>query len=106
MARAPDPRIAQAKELYLAGGKLIEIAKQLGLPEGTVRRWKCTHKWDRADTERSERGSYQKGERSDKKIKRRRGAQPGNKNSAGGPLGNKKAVKTGEFETLLFDCLD
>jgi len=100
MARAPDPRIAQAKELYLAGGKLIEIAKQLGLPEGTVRRWKCNH------TERSERGSYQKGERSDKKIKRRRGAQPGNKNSAGGPLGNNKAVKTGEFETLLFDCLD
>lgn len=106
MARAPDPRIDQAKELYLAGKKLIEIARQLDLPEGTVRRWKCTHKWDKADTERSERKGGKKSERSDKKGKRKRGAQPGNKNSSGGPPGNKKAVKTGEFETLLFDCLD
>lgn len=106
MARAPDPRIAQAKELYLAGEKLIEIARQLGLPEGTVRRWKCTHKWDKADTERSDRKGSEKSERSGKKTKRRRGAQPGNKNSSSGPPGNKKAVTTGEFETLLFDCLD
>ena len=106
MARAPDPRIEQAKELYLAGRKLIEIAKQLDLPEGTVRRWKCTHKWDKADAERSDKKGDQKSERSGKKTKRKRGAQPGNKNSAGGPPGNKKAVTTGEFETLLFDCLD
>lgn len=106
MARAPDPRIEQAKELYLAGEKLIEIAKRMELPEGTVRRWKCTHKWDKTDSERSDRENAKKSERSDKKVKRKRGAQPGNKNSAGGPPGNKKAVKTGEFETLLFDCLD
>ena len=46
MARAPDKRIEQAKELYLKGMKMVEIASQLDLPEGTVRRWKCTHKWD------------------------------------------------------------
>ena len=46
MARAPDKRIEQAKEMYLQGQKLVEIASQLNLPEGTVRRWKCTHKWD------------------------------------------------------------
>ena len=51
MARAPDKRIEQAKEMYLQGRKLVEIASQLNLPEGTVRRWKCTHKWD---NERSE----------------------------------------------------
>lgn len=101
MARAPDSRIEQAKEMYLAGEKLINIAKQLDLPEGTVRRWKCTNKW-------GERSNGAKSERSQKgtKVKRKRGAQPGNKNSSGGPPGNKKAVKTGEFETLLFDCLD
>ena len=54
MARAPDARIEQAKAMYLKGAKLVEIASQLNLPEGTVRRWKCTHKWDN--------------ERSDKKI--------------------------------------
>ena len=60
MPRAPDERIEQAKELYLQGKKLIEIADQLNLPEGTVRRWKSTHKWD---SERSDKNS----ERSEKK---------------------------------------
>lgn len=95
MARAPDERIEQAKAMYLKGMKLVEIASQLNLPEGTVRRWKFTHKWD---SERSDKNN----ERSDKKS---RGGQPGNKNATG-PPGNKNAVTTGEFETLLFDCLD
>ena len=60
MARAPDPRIEQAKTMYLNGHKLVEIASQLNLPEGTVRRWKSTHKWE---NERSDK----KSERSEKK---------------------------------------
>lgn len=60
MARAPDPRIEQAKAMYLEGQKLVEIASQLNLPEGTVRRWKSTHKWD---SERSDKNN----ERSDRK---------------------------------------
>lgn len=95
MARAPDKRIEQAKGMYLKGMKLVEIASQLNLPEGTVRRWKSTHRWD---NERSDK----KSERSDKK---KRGGQPGNQNATG-PPGNKNAVKTGEFETLFFDCLE
>ena len=91
MARAPDPRIAQPKAMYLEGEKLVEIASQLNLPEGTVRRWKCTHKWD---NERSDK----KNERSQK---RKRGAQPGNHNSSGGPPGNKKAEKFGFFSKYL-----
>ena len=92
MARAPDKRIEQAKEMYLQGEKLVEIASQLNLPEGTVRRWKCTHKWD--------------GERSDKQSERshrKKGGQPGNKNSSGGPSGNKKAEKYGFFSKYLPD---
>lgn len=92
MARAPDKRIDQAKEMYLQGQKLVEIASQLNLPEGTVRRWKCTHKWD--------------GERSDTKSERshrKKGGQPGNKNSSGGPSGNKKAEKYGFFSKYLPD---
>lgn len=67
MARAPDERIGQARAMYLEGRKLIDISKELGVPEGTVRRWKCTHKWE---NERSDK----KNERS---PKRKRGAQPG-----------------------------
>lgn len=90
MARAPDPRINEAKAMYLKGLKLVEIASQLNLPEGTIRRWKCTHKWD---SERSDKNS----ERSERK----KGGQPGNKNAVGGPIGNKKAEKHGLFSKYL-----
>ena len=89
MARAPDPRIEQAKAMYLEGRKLVEIASQLNLPEGTVRRWKCTHKWN---NERSDRVS--------ERSQRKRGAQPGNKNATGPPK-NKNAEKYGFFSKYL-----
>jgi uncharacterized protein YjcR len=91
LARAPDERIEQAKQLYLKGMKLVDIASQLNLPEGTVRRWKCTHEWD---SERSDKNN-------ERSVKRKRGAQPGNHNSAGGPVGNSKAVKHGFFQKYL-----
>lgn len=46
LARAPDQRVEQAKALYDKGLKLIDIANQLGIPEGTVRSWKNRYKWD------------------------------------------------------------
>ena len=46
MARARDQRIEQAKTLYDKGLKLIDIANQLGIPEGTVRSWKNRYNWD------------------------------------------------------------
>ena len=92
MARAPDKRIEQAKAMYLKGMKLVEIASRLNLPEGTVRRWKSTHRWD---NERSDN----KSERSDKK---KRGGQPGNQNATG-PPGNKNAEKYGFFSKYLPD---
>lgn len=77
--------------MYLQGQRLVEIASQLNLPEGTIRRWKCTHKWE---NERSDK-------KSERSPKRKRGAQPGNKNSSGGPPGNKKAEKYGFFSKYL-----
>ncbi len=92
MPRKPDKRIEQAKALYLKGLKLIDISKQLDLPEGTVRRWKSTYKWD---NERSDKES----ERSDKN----KGAQPGNKNASGhgAPKKNSNAEKHGLFRKYL-----
>lgn len=46
MARARDQRVEQAKTLYDKGLKLIDIANQLGIPEGTVRSWKNRYNWD------------------------------------------------------------
>lgn len=92
MPRKPDERIEQAKELYLKGSKLVDISKQLDLPEGTVRRWKSTYKWD---NERSDKES----ERSDK----HKGAQTGNKNASGhgAPKKNSNAEKHGLFRKYL-----
>lgn len=92
MPRKPDQRIEEAKELFLKGMKLVEIAKRLELPEGTVRRWKSTHDWD---NERSDK----KSERSQKK----KGGQAGNRNAAGhgAPQKNRNAEKHGLYARYL-----
>lgn len=53
MARKPNEKAEEAKRLYVAGKKLVEIAAILNLPEGTVRRWKSSYKWDNERNERS-----------------------------------------------------
>lgn len=96
MGRARSPDSIEAEKLYQKGWKLVDIAKELGVPEGTVRRWKSTQGWE--------------SERSDKKanVRKKKGGQLGNKNATGfgAPKQNKNAVTTGEFETLFFDCLE
>lgn len=102
MARVPDARAEQAKKLYLQGMKLIDIAEDLGVPEGTVRSWKNRYHW-----EGNTNATLQKPKRN---VAKKRGGQPGNKNAVGhgwtGQPGNKNALKTGEFETLFFDTLN
>ena len=46
LARAPNEKVDKAKKLYLKGEKLIDIANQFGLSEGTVRSWKSRYNWD------------------------------------------------------------
>ena len=70
MARAPDERYGKAKELFFQGRKLVEIADQLNLPEGTIRRWKSTHHWDSERSGKNNERSATKSERSATKIKR------------------------------------
>lgn len=58
LARSPNEKAEKAQELYKDGMKLVEIASQLGVPAGTVRRWKSTYHWDGEDqSERSEKKS-------------------------------------------------
>lgn len=60
MPRAKNEKVEVALNLYRQGVLLKDIAAQLNVPAGTVRRWKSTYKWD---SERSEK----KAERSQKK---------------------------------------
>ena len=103
MVRAPDERQEQAKELFLQGMKLIDISKALEVPVGTIRSWKKRYNWDKKSN-----ATLHKRKRNVAKAK---GGQRGNQNAIGNhggaaPEGNKNAVTTGEFETLLFDCLE
>ncbi len=66
MARAPDARVEQAKTLYQQGKKLVEISAQLGVPEGTVRRWKHTYGWDGERSGKKSERSKKKNERSER----------------------------------------
>lgn len=92
MGRARNPKADEAEKLFYKGMKLKDIASRLEVPEGTVRRWKNTYKWN--------------SERSDKKANvRKRGGQIGNKNAVGGnqsaPLRNHNAEKYGFFRKYL-----
>lgn len=65
MPRAPSEKVKEAEKLFRKGMKLVEIASQLNLPPGTVRRWKSTYEWD---SERSDK----KSERSNKRLNKKR----------------------------------
>ena len=45
MPRARNPDSMKAEQLYRSGMRLVDIAEKLGVPAGTVRRWKSTHDW-------------------------------------------------------------
>lgn len=90
MQRKPDERVSQAEEMFRKGMKLVEIASQLNLSEGTVRCWKNRYKWD-CNVANKKRN-----------VAKKRGGQPGNKNATG-PPGNKNAEKYGFFSKYLPD---
>ena len=72
--------------------KLIDIAKQLSVSEGTVRSWKSRYKWGNATLQKKKRNAA-----------KHRGGQPGNKNAVGhgAPKKNKNAEKHGFFSKYL-----
>ncbi|HKM28109.1 MAG TPA: phage terminase small subunit [Anaerovoracaceae bacterium] len=92
MARAPDERVMKAYELYKTGMKLVDIAGELNVPDGTVRRWKSTFAWE---TVRSKKNANVR--------KKRAGAPRKNKNAVGhgAPLENKNAETHGLFTKWL-----
>ncbi|WP_423405976.1 terminase small subunit [Faecalibacterium prausnitzii] len=48
MPRAKNAKAEVARKLYEQGILLKDIAEQLDVPQGTIRRWKSTYKWDQS----------------------------------------------------------
>lgn len=98
--------------------KLKDIAAALSVGETQVRKWKSQDKW--ADdlnsnvTNESKSNVTKRGAPKGNKnaVGNRGGAPPGNQNAKGnsggpgGPLRNKKALKTGMYETIFLDALE
>ena len=64
MAAKKNPLSDKAHEMYKQGMKLVDIAAELDVPPGTVRRWKSTHGWENERSEsRSERSDKKKAEK-------------------------------------------
>ena len=94
--------------------KLVDIARELGVPDKKVRKWKAADKWDEkkknAPKAKAKPATEKYPKTTTEKSKRKRGAPLGNKNSVGhkssSPLRNSNAVKTGEYQTIWLDALD
>ena len=104
MPKAPNENRAKAEQMFNEGMALVEIAKKLGISEGTVRSWKARY-WGKKDSPKNQKktsATLQKKKRNVAKEKtatekpRKRGGQPGNKN----------AFKHGGYSATYFDTLD
>lgn len=96
MPKQRSPDSYKAEEMYKKGMKLVEIASQLNVSEGTVRSWKNRYNFDGKST-----ATLQKNNRN--VAKRKPGAPKGNKNAVGhgAPKGNQNATKHGLFSRYL-----
>ncbi|MFS8214807.1 phage terminase small subunit-related protein [Paenibacillus sp. S29] len=130
MARERSPERDNAKQMWLESSgamKLKDIAAALSIPEGRVRKWKSMDRWQdqlKGNVFDSSNGNVPNGTKGN--APNPRGAPKGNKNAVGnssgapqgnkravgnkggpgGPIGNKKAVTTGEYESIWLDTLD
>ncbi|MGX7036011.1 phage terminase small subunit [Enterococcus hirae] len=108
MARKRDPRRDEAKRIWLESNgekQLKEIASELNISDSQIRKWKSIDKWS---AELKGNVTNAKGN-----VTNQGGAPFGNQNAKGNkgnsraspPVGNKNALKTGEYEIIFFDTL-
>ncbi|OTN87549.1 phage terminase small subunit [Enterococcus faecium] len=108
MARKRDPRRDEAKKIWLESNgekQLKEIASELNVSDSQVRKWKSQDKWSAELKSNVTNGKSN--------VTNQGGAPLGNQNAKGNkgnsraspPVGNKNALKTGEYETIFFETL-
>ena len=86
MPQKRNAKSIEAERRYRAGEKLVDIAQALGVPDGTVRRWKSDHDWD---------GKKKRPERSDLKANAIPNARIKNKSTADKSKVPQEGAKTG-----------
>ncbi|EOS7711217.1 small subunit of terminase, partial [Enterococcus hirae] len=108
MARKRDPRRDEAKRIWLESNgekQLKDIASELNVSDSQIRKWKSIDKWS---AELKGNVTNAKGN-----VTNQVGAPFSNQNAKGNkgncraspPVGNKNALKTGEYETIFYETL-
>lgn len=117
MPRSRSPDSLKAEKLYLEGNLLKDIAKILGVSEGTVRQWKKRYGWGDGVTKnvtksvtKNKRNVTKDSSRSSSKkpTSAPRGNKPAAKSTAKRhkvDLGNQISVKHGAYSTLYWNFL-
>ncbi|MGQ7886843.1 phage terminase small subunit [Paenibacillus sp. WC2504] len=122
MPRERSPDRDKAKQIWLESTgklKLKDLAAELGLGETQIRKWKSQDKWSaslKGNVTNEKNGNVTKrigAPLGNKNAVGNKGGAPkgsknalGNRGGTGGPVGNKKAVTTGEFESIWMDTLE
>ncbi|MGG1960752.1 phage terminase small subunit [Bacillus pumilus] len=124
MARPRNPKRDQAFQLWKKsnGTRLLkDIAEELECSQTLIRKWKNQDFWDEklngnvTKPKEKTNGNVTKRPGAPKGSKNAKGnkggkAPPGNQNAkgntGGAPKGNRNSVRTGEFESIMFDYMD
>lgn len=113
MPRAPSEKVIEAEKLFNDGMAMVEIAKKLGVSDGTVRSWKNRHGWGKKTKKNKRNVAEEKDKKNATLQKKKRGGQPGNQNAKGSkggsgaaPFRNKNAETHGAYSKVYWDSLD
>ncbi|CAH1202959.1 hypothetical protein PAECIP111891_02169 [Paenibacillus allorhizoplanae] len=122
MPRERSPDRDKARQIWLGSNgklKLKDLAAELGLGETQIRKWKSQDEWEasmKSNVTNELKGNVTKrigAPKGNKNAVGNKGGAPkgsknalGNRGGTGGPIGNKKAVSTGEFESIWMDTLE
>lgn len=96
MPKVQNDRIKEAEKLFNDGLAMVEIAKKLGVSDGTVRSWKNRHKWGK-----NEECNVAK---ENATLQKRRGGQIGNKGNVNAKPPD--VTKHGGYSKVYWDTLD
>lgn len=114
MPRAPSEKVIEAEKLFNDGMAMVEIAKKLGVSDGTVRSWKNRYGWGDKSKKNKCNVAKKDGKKSATLQKKKRGGQPKNQNAKGGSgnpnpkqrISPNAAVKHGGYTPVFMDALD
>lgn len=111
MPRAPSEKMIEAEKLFNDGMAMVEIAKKLGVSDGTVRSWKNRYGWSDKSKKNKRNVAKKENKKNATLQKRKKGGQPKNRNAKGGsgnpnPNPPPDRTKHGGYMPVFMDTLD